>query len=63
MIIKCAKSRGIQVKTVFSFLNFTAVFTQSKTHMSDGIDRESTFQIQTSNSLSAQGFLCMNTDS
>ena len=65
MIIKWAKSRGIQITTIFKFLNFTAVFTQSKAHLSDGIDRECTFQIQTSNSLSisAQGFLRMNTDS
>ena len=58
--------QGLQIKTIFKFLNFTAVFTQSKkTHLSVGIDRECTFQIQTSNSLSisAQGFLHMNTDS
>ena len=30
-------------------LEFSAVFTQSKAHLSDGIDRECTFQIQTSN--------------
>ena len=49
----------------FQVLNFTAVFTQSKAHLSDGIDREYTFQIQTSNSLSisAQDFLGINTDS
>ena len=65
MIIKWVKSRGIQITTIFKFLNFTAVFTQSKAHLSDGIDREYTFQIQTSNSLSisAQDFLGMNTDS
>ena len=65
MIIKRAKWRGIQITTIFKFLNFTAVFTQSKAHLSDGIDRECTFQIQTSNSLSisAQVFLRMNTDS
>ena len=65
MIIKWTKSRGIQITTVFKFLNFTTVFTQSKAHLSDGIDRECTFQIQTSNSLSisAQVFLRMNTDS
>ena len=57
MIIKWAKSWGI--------FNFAAVFTESKAHLSDGIDRQCTFQIQTSNSLSisAQGFLPMNTDS
>ena len=30
----------------------TAVFSQSKAHLSDGIDRECTFQIQSSNPLS-----------
>ena len=46
-------------------LEFSAVFTQSKAHLSDGIDRECTFQIQTSNSLSisTQGFLRTNIDS
>ena len=46
-------------------LEFSAVFTQSKAHLSDGIDRECTFQIQTSTSLSisAQGIWRMNTDS
>ena len=65
MIIKWAKSRGIQIRTIFMFLNFTAVFTLSKAHLSGAIDRECTFQIQTSNSLSisAQGFRRMNTDS
>ena len=65
MIIKWAKGRGLEITTIFKFLNFTAAFTQSKAHLSDGIDREYTFQIQTSNSLSisAQGFLHMNTDS
>ena len=37
---------------IFKFLSFTAVFTQSKVHLSDGIDREYTFQNQTSNSFS-----------
>ena len=43
----------------------SAVFTVLRAHLSDGIDRECTFRIQTSNSLSisAQGFLRMNTDS
>ena len=65
MITKLAKSRGIQITTIFKFLNFTAVFTQSKAHLSDGIDRECNFKILTSNSLSisAQAFLRMNTDS
>ena len=65
MIIKWVRSRGIQITTIFKFLNFIAIFTQSKANLSDGIDRECTFQIQTSNSLSisAQGFLRMNTDS
>ena len=46
-------------------LEFSAVFTQSKAHLSDGIDRECTFQIQTSASfsISAQGTRRMNTDS
>ena len=59
MILKWAKSRGMQITTISKFLNLTAVFTQSKAHLSDGINRECTFQIQTSNSLSilAQGFL------
>ena len=61
MIINCAKSRGIQITTIFKFFNFTAVFTQSKAHLSDRIDRECTFQIQTSNSLSIS-VLRMNTD-
>ena len=52
MIIKRPKIRGIQITTIFKFLNFTAVFTQLKVHLSDGIDRACTFQIQTSNSLS-----------
>ena len=65
MIIKWAKSRGIQVTTIFKFLNFTAVFTQSKARLSDGIDRKFTFQTETSNSLSisAQDFLRMIRDS
>ena len=65
MIIKRAKSRDIQITTIFKFLDFTAVITQSKAHLLDGIDRECTFQIQTSNSLSilAQSSLHMNTDS
>ena len=65
MIIKWAKSKGIHIKTIFKFLNFPAVFTQSKARLSDGIDGGCTFQIQTSKSLSnsAQGFLRMNTDS
>ena len=65
MIVKWTKRGGVQITTIFKFLNFTAVFTQPKAHLSDGIDRECTFQIQTSNSLSisARGFLHMNTDS
>ena len=64
-IIKWAKSRGMQITTVFKFLNFTAAFIQSKAHLYDRIDRECTFEIQTSNSLSilVRGFLHMNTDS
>ena len=64
MIIKWAKSRGIKIMTISKFLDFTAVFTQSKAHLSDGIDRECTFKILTSNSLSisAPGFLRMNID-
>ena len=38
MINKWAKSRDIQITMIFKFLNFTAVFTQSKAHLSDGID-------------------------
>ena len=55
----------MQITTIFKFLNFTAVLTHSKGHVSDGIDKECTFQIQTSSSLSisAEGFLRMNTDS
>ena len=65
MIIKRAKSRGMQITTIFKFLNLIAVFTQSKAYLFDGIDRECTFQIQTLNSLSmsAHGFLRMNADS
>ena len=65
MITKWAKGRGIQITTILKFLNFTAIFTQSKAHLSDGIDRECNFKILTSNSLSisAQAFLRMNTDS
>ena len=65
MIIKWAKSRDIQFPMIFKFLNFTVIFIQSKAHLSDGIDRECTFYVQTSNSLPipAQGFLHMNTDS
>ena len=64
MIIKWAKGRGIQITTIFKFLSFTTVFAQSKVHLSDGIDREYTFQNQTSNllSISAQGFLRTNID-
>ena len=65
MIIKWDKSRGIQVMTIFKFSNVTAVFSESKGHLSNGIDGEYTFQIQTSNSLSisVQSFLRMNKDS
>ena len=65
MIIKWVKSRGIQIMTIFKFSNFTAVFSESKGHLSNGIDSEYIFQIQTSNSLSisAQSFLRMNKDS
>ena len=65
MITKWAKSRGIEITTICKFLNFTAVFTKSKAHLSDGIDTEYTFHIQTSNSLSisAQRFPRMNADS
>ena len=65
MIITWTKSRYIQITTIFKFLNFAAVFTQSRTHLLDGIDREWTFEIKTLNSLSmsTQDFLCMNTDS
>ena len=60
MIIKWAKGRGIQIMTIFKFSNFTA-----KGHLSNRIDSEYTFQIQTSNSLStsAQSFLRLNKDS
>ena len=49
----------------FQVLAFYCSFYTAKAHLSDGIDRECTFQVQTSNSLliSAQGFLRMNTDS
>ena len=65
MITKWSKSRGIQIITIFKFLNFAAIFTQSKADLSDGIDRESNFKVLTSNllSMSAQAFLSMNTDS
>ena len=65
MIITWTKSRYIQITTIFKFLNFAAVFTQSRAHLLDGIDREWTFQVKTLNSLSmsTQDFLCMNTDS
>ena len=47
------KSRGIQVTMIFKFLNFNAIFIQSKAHLLDGIiDTEYTFHIQISNSLS-----------
>ena len=64
MIIKWAKGRGIQITTIFKFLSFTTVFAQSKVHLSDGIDREYSFQNQTLNllSISAQGFLRTNID-
>ena len=60
LVLKPQKSVGWKSKS-----NFTAVFTQSRAHLLDRIDREGNFQIQTSNSLSisAQGFLRMNTDS
>ena len=65
MIIKWNKSRGIQIMTIFKFSNFTAVFSESKGHLSNRIDSEYIFQIQTSNSLSisVQSFLRMNKDS
>ena len=65
MIIKWVKSRVIQIMAIFKFSNFTAVFSESKGHLSNGIDSEYTFQIQTSNSLSisAQSFLHMSKDS
>ena len=52
----------IQITTIFKFLSFAAVFTKSKAHLSDGIDRKCTFQIQTSNSLfiSVHGFLSLD---
>ena len=55
----------MQITIIFVFLRFTAVFTQSKVHLSEGIDREFFFQSQTSNSLSIStlGFLRTNTDS
>ena len=63
--MKWEKGKGIQITTIFMFLSFTAVFTQSKAHLLNGIDRRCTFRNQTSDSLSisAQGFLCANTDS
>ena len=65
MIIKWATSRGIPITTILKFLNFAEILTQSKAHLLDGIDRECTFQMKTSNSLSisAQSFLRMNTNS
>ena len=65
MIIKWARDRVMQITIIFVFLRFTAVFTQSKVHLSEGIDREFFFQSQTSNSLSIStlGFLRTNTDS
>ena len=65
MIVKRPKSRGVQIMTVFKFLNFAAVSAESKAHQSNGIDRECTFQIQTSSllSISEQGFLRISTDS
>ena len=65
MMTKWAKRRSIQITTIFKFLNFTVFFTQSKAHLSDGIDREFTFKILASNSLpiSEQACLHMNTDS
>ena len=55
----------MQITIIFVFLRFTAVFTQSMVHLSEGIDREFFFQSQTSNSLSIStlGFLRTNTDS
>ena len=49
----------------FQVLEFYCSFYTVKNSLSDGTDRECTFQIQTSNSLSisAQYFLRMNTDS
>ena len=54
----------MQITTIFKFLSFTAVFHAAK-GVSDGIDRECTFQNQTSNlfSISAQPLLRTNTDS
>ena len=65
MITKWNKGRGIQITSIFKFLSFTTVFTQWMVHLLDGIERECTFQNQISNSfsISAQGFLCTNTDS
>ena len=63
MRIKWTNGRNIQITTIFKFLNYFSVFTQSKAHLTDGIDIECTFQIQTSNSLStsAQSLWRMNT--
>ena len=57
--------QGYKITTIFKFLSFPAVFTQSKVQLSDGIDRKSTLKNQLSNSFptSAQYFLRMNTDS
>ena len=64
MIIKWAKGRGIQMLAILKFLSFTAVFTQSRTHLPKGMDRECAFLKQTSNSfsISVQGFLRTNTE-
>ena len=48
VVIKWAKGRGMQITAIFKFLSFTAIFTQSNVHLSDGIDRAYTFQNQTS---------------
>ena len=41
------QGQGIKITTIFKFLGFAAVFTQSKVYLLDGIYRECTFHLST----------------
>ena len=62
MIIKWGKGKGIQITTTCKFLSFTAVFTQSKAHLLDGIDKNALFNIKHPiNVLSQRKVFCART--
>ena len=57
MIIEKAKSWDVQITTIFKFLNFAAVYTQSEAYLSDGIDRKYTLYLSTRFSVHEHRFL------